>query len=119
MITQRLILDGPYPDGVWTCIGCASPLTEGRIQHPDDCPELRGLGRASRRMGDSEALRHFPSPDRPGVSACGFGRPPARIQVPIVTDPSEVTCGRCKLTSAWRAANRGDIAAAAERECPS
>lgn len=36
MITQRLILDG----GIWTCIGCHSPLTEGLIQHPRDCPEL-------------------------------------------------------------------------------
>lgn len=41
MITQRLILDGPYPDGVWTCPGCMSPLTEGRLEHPDDCPEMR------------------------------------------------------------------------------
>lgn len=37
MITQRLILDG----GTYTCIGCHSPLTDGRIQHPHDCPEMR------------------------------------------------------------------------------
>jgi hypothetical protein len=37
VITQRLIIDGGTP----TCIGCHSPLTEGLIQHPDDCEELR------------------------------------------------------------------------------
>lgn len=37
MITQRLILDGGTP----TCIGCHSPLAEGLIQHPHDCPEMR------------------------------------------------------------------------------
>jgi hypothetical protein len=41
VITQRLILDGAAPDAVLTCVGCHSPLIEGRIQHPDNCPELR------------------------------------------------------------------------------
>jgi hypothetical protein len=41
VITQRLILDGPYPDGVWACIGCSAHLIEGRIEHPDDCPEIQ------------------------------------------------------------------------------
>lgn len=40
MITQRLILDGAYPDGVWACIGCSAHLIEGRITHHDRCPEI-------------------------------------------------------------------------------
>jgi hypothetical protein len=45
--TQRLILDGGYPDGLWACGGCGARFTadaEGNgtyLVHPDDCPELR------------------------------------------------------------------------------
>jgi hypothetical protein len=46
--TQRLILEGGYPDGLWACAGCKANFThdaEGNgtyIVHPDGCPEVRG-----------------------------------------------------------------------------
>jgi len=43
MITQRLVLDGGYPDGVWACGGCGTHLHEGFLAHRDDCPDVRAL----------------------------------------------------------------------------
>lgn len=81
MITQRLILDGGYPDGTWTCPGCRSPLTEGLIQHPDDCQELR-RGNApgplpSVAQAESWMLNRGWEPDRPGLHG-RLWRPPGR-----------------------------------------
>lgn len=42
MITQRLILEGGYPSGLWTCPGCRATLTESRLEHDDTCPEVAG-----------------------------------------------------------------------------
>ena len=42
MITQRLILDGDYPDGVWSCPGCGAHFTDGVLTHPDVCTEIKG-----------------------------------------------------------------------------
>jgi transcriptional regulator with XRE-family HTH domain len=43
-VTQRLVLAGGYPGGVWTCAGCRAELTEGRIAHTAGCPEVSGDG---------------------------------------------------------------------------
>ncbi len=47
MITQRFVLDGGYPDGLWACAGCGAHLESGPddagtvIGHKGDCPEGR------------------------------------------------------------------------------
>ena len=46
MITQRLELEGGYPDGLWACAGCGAHLESGLddagtvMKHRDDCPEV-------------------------------------------------------------------------------
>ena len=40
MITQKLVLEGGYPDGVWTCAGCPAELTEGLLTHYNNCTEM-------------------------------------------------------------------------------
>lgn len=115
MITQRFAID----DCILHCAGCGARLAENVMEHPDDCPELQALAQNSRRMRDSKALRHFPRPGHRHATACGYGITEPRTQMPIVTDPAEVTCGRCQTTSAWKAADQRDIPATPGGECAS
>lgn len=64
MTSQRLILDGGYPDGLWSCAGCKAVLTEGVLEHPGDCAEMarvcadereRLVQLARKRLGSSIA----------------------------------------------------------------
>jgi hypothetical protein len=48
VITQRLVLDGGYPDGIYRCAGCHARLENGAFRHPDDCTVMAQAAAAER-----------------------------------------------------------------------
>ncbi len=62
MITQRLILDGGYPDGLWCCAGCAAKFLAGAdgngtyLAHRGDCPEMAAVLKAYTREQHEAAI---------------------------------------------------------------
>jgi hypothetical protein len=58
VITQRLIL----VNGLWACPGCPAVLTDGKLAHPDSCPEL---GQHIARAAEAIARRPYPPLPKP------------------------------------------------------